>query len=89
MLPEQTRAIAEYLGGTKVRLTWPCGAKRTKDYSKGKVSQRMGEFGCRFISRYWDGSGGIHAPCPKHGKWADSCFPNNNNTTTTKETKDE
>jgi hypothetical protein len=71
--PYPNRARAEYMGGTKIRLTWPCGTKRTKDYSKGPVAKRVGEWGCKFYANYWNRSGGVTAPCPKHGKWADSC----------------
>ncbi len=71
--PASNRAHAEHIGGTKIRYTWPCGTKRTRDHSKGPVHKRFGEWACQFYVNYWNNSGGVNAPCPKHGRWADSC----------------
>lgn len=61
------RGTAEYLGGTRIRFTWPCGHKRTQDYSKGRVSRRMGESGCRWMASWWSAEKGgvILGPCPR------------------------
>jgi hypothetical protein len=52
------RGTAEYLGGTRVRFTWACGHTETKDFSKGPITKRVGEAGCKFLARYWSRSGG-------------------------------
>ncbi len=67
---KQSKVRAEHRGGTKIRFVWACGTKRTKDYSKGRVSQRMGEQGVRMMVRYW--RGGLTTtgnPCPVHGRF--------------------
>lgn len=58
------RAKAEWLGGTRFRFHWPCGATRTKDYGKGPVAKRMGEAGCEIMNRMWRSSG-TSGLCPK------------------------
>ena len=45
--------MVEHRGGTKIRFTCPEGHRKTVDYSKVRRMQRMGEFGCRFMVRYW------------------------------------
>ena len=66
------RAAAKYLGGTTVRFTFLCcGHQVTKDYSKGQVTQRMGEWAVQYMSRYWGdpsevGQSGVTCgACPK------------------------
>ena len=60
------RGTAEYLGGTRVRFTWPCGHTQTQDFSKGPVHRRMSEFGCRFLTKYWQGTQGVNlSPCKR------------------------
>lgn len=60
------RAWAEYLGGTRIRYHWPCGATRIKDHSKGKLSKRMGPVGCELMARHWaKDRGGVIVPCPR------------------------
>jgi hypothetical protein len=57
------RGSAEYLGGTRVRFTWPCGHTETKDFSTGPVTKRIGAGGVRFLSRYWGkDQGGVNLP---------------------------
>jgi hypothetical protein len=48
------RCSAEYLGGTKVRYTFPCCDHMiTKDHSKGPVIKRWTEDTAKFYTRYW------------------------------------
>jgi len=56
------RGTAEYLGGTLVRYTWPCGHTQTQDHSKGPVHKRLSAFGCKFLAKYWAGSQGVILP---------------------------
>ncbi len=58
------RTRPEYLGGTKFRFHWPCGATRNKDYGKGPIPKRMGAGGCAIMARMWS-STGASALCPK------------------------
>lgn len=61
-----TRATAEQIGPTVIRFTYPCGHSSTRDFSKGPRAKQMGEFGVRFMARYWrKENGGVAAPCPK------------------------
>jgi len=43
----------EYLHGTKVRFMCPNGHKSVTDFSKGKLSRRMGEAGVKLFIKYW------------------------------------
>lgn len=59
------RAYAEYLGGTKIKFYYDCGHMSVKDYSKGPVSKRVGEIGCKMMTSWWSKEkGGVTAPCP-------------------------
>lgn len=60
------RASAEYLDGSRIRFTWPCGHRRTVDFSKRPLAKRMGPEGSRLMARWWSGAGGgVNAgPCP-------------------------
>ena len=64
------RGNAEYLGGTRVRFTWPCGHTQTQDFSKGPMTKRMGASACRFMSHWWSkSSGGVYLkPCRRCSK---------------------
>jgi hypothetical protein len=53
----------EHLGGTRVKFIFPCGHADIKDFSKGKLSQRMGEAGVRLMIPYWNDR--ITATCRK------------------------
>jgi hypothetical protein len=59
------RGTAEYVGGTSIRYTWPCGHTQTQDHSKGPVTKRFGAWACQFYVRYWAGSGGVNLPLCK------------------------
>ena len=60
------RARGEYAGGTKVRIIFACcGHTVTQDLAKRHPG--VGEFGARFLGRYWGGDqrGVIVGACPK------------------------
>lgn len=60
------RTYATYLGGTRIKFTWECGATEIKDYSKGPRTKRMSESACQMMARWWSKEkGGATAPCPK------------------------
>lgn len=60
------RAWAEYLGGTRIKYSWPCGASEIKDHGKGPISKRMGAVGCAMMAKRWAKErGGVIALCPR------------------------
>ena len=67
IIREYLRGTAEYLGGTRVRFTWPCGHTQVKDFNTGPIPKRIGSAGCKFLARYWSHSGGgVNLPrCPR------------------------
>ncbi len=68
----RARATAEYLGGSRIRYTWKCGATSTRDHSKGPIPKRLGAAACEMHGRYWSAkAGGVSVACPKHGRFCD------------------
>jgi len=62
-----SRAWAEYLGGTRYRLTWPCGHSRTYDQKNEPFPRNtIGAEGVARMARYWrKENGGVSAGlCP-------------------------
>ena len=59
------RSVAEYLGGTRVRFTHPCGHSSIKDFSKGDPRKRMSASWCGRMAAYWGPGQGVNAICPK------------------------
>jgi hypothetical protein len=61
------RAWAEYLGGTRYRLTWPCGHTRTVDQKEEPFPKNtVGPEGVARMANYWrKENGGVDAgACP-------------------------
>ena len=63
-MPLTTRSQAEYLGGTRVKFTHPCGHTSVSDFSRGPVPKRIGELGVQILLKYWK-TGGVNVPCPR------------------------
>jgi hypothetical protein len=60
------RAYAKHLGGTLMKFFYPCGYSNVRDYSKGKVSKRLQEGGCKMMGSWWSKEkGGVIAECPR------------------------
>lgn len=63
------RQTAEYLGGTRFRVTWKCGHSAVRDVNAGKPKHlRMSPQAAKLFGRYWTKDGGgtyWGAPCPR------------------------
>lgn len=61
------RGTAVHLGGSKVRLVWPCGCTRIETMKS--PAGPLGAFGtARFVSS-WRANGVVLAQCKKHPDW--------------------
>lgn len=58
------RSKAELIEGCKVRFLHPCGHQSTKDFSKGRITKRVGPMAVAMLVRTW-ATTGVIAPCGK------------------------